>query len=101
MKKLKALIVAPFILTACVAVGPQKYDQFMSEKVTKKSSFDFICPQHKLTITLIDTSTYGVTGCGKRGTYVARDVYCNPDNSMSNLKKFCIVVPDTFGEANQ
>jgi len=96
MKKLVLILTVPFTLSACVSLGPVKYDQYMSEKVSKTASFDFQCPKDKLNISQIDTSTYGVYGCGKRGTYIGRDITCNPNNTQSNLDRFCVIVPDTF-----
>ena len=36
----------------------------------KRAAFDFHCDQDELTITRIDYSTRGVSGCGHQATYV-------------------------------
>lgn len=39
-----------------------------------RAAFDFQCAANSLTITRIDSDTMGVSGCGRRATYVSR---CN------------------------
>lgn len=37
-----------------------------------RASFDFECPEEQLKLTEISSATYGVEGCGRRGTYVCK-----------------------------
>lgn len=53
-------------LMACVSTG----------KLRTRASFDMNCPEDQLSLTELDrnrnhqTATYGVSGCGKRSTYI-------------------------------
>lgn len=39
-----------------------------------RAAFDLDCPKEKLQLTLIDSKTRGVAGCGRRATYVVQIV---------------------------
>lgn len=56
------ILAASFVafLSACAGVGP----------IAPRASFDLDCPEEKLAVTELDSDTYGVSGCGKRATYV-------------------------------
>jgi hypothetical protein len=38
----------------------------------KRAAFDMQCPQDQLVVTELGNTTYGVEGCGQRGTYVCK-----------------------------
>jgi hypothetical protein len=78
--------------------GIERYDQIMTDKVKRKASFDFDCPDVK--VVKIDSGTFGATGCGKRATYVGSNtMICRPGNYESNLIEHCDVVADIASEA--
>ncbi|MCP3922444.1 MAG: hypothetical protein GY714_07660 [Desulfobacterales bacterium] len=63
MKKL--LIFGLFIaLSGCSSV--------MKNSVINRAAFDFNCSKRSLKVQEIGIRTYGVTGCGKRATYIVR-----------------------------
>lgn len=45
------------------------------EQLKKRAAFDFQCAPSQLVLTELGTASYGVEGCGKRGTYVCREPY--------------------------
>lgn len=38
--------------------------------LTRRASFDFQCPREQLRYTELDERAWGVSGCGKRATYI-------------------------------
>lgn len=40
------------------------------EQLRTRAAFDFSCPEPQLSVVDIDSRTKGVTGCGKKGTFV-------------------------------
>lgn len=40
------------------------------EQLRARAAFDFSCPEGQLSVVDIDSRTKGVTGCGRRGTFV-------------------------------
>lgn len=40
------------------------------EQLRTRVAYDFDCPENQLALQQLDDRTYGVTGCGRRGTYV-------------------------------
>jgi hypothetical protein len=58
-----------FLIVPFLAVGCMTADQ-MESKLRTRASFDLGCPEEGLTITELDTSTRGVTGCGRRQSYL-------------------------------
>jgi hypothetical protein len=60
--KLAALALPCLLLAA--ACGPR------IAPLVARAQFDFSCPEAELRLTTIDKRTIGVTGCGKRATYL-------------------------------
>ena len=60
---------------ALVLGGCASFGQHKSSAVRTRAAFDLSCPQDKLQVTplsneAMDRATYGVTGCGKKASYV-------------------------------
>lgn len=55
------------LVAACGA--PQKSNE--ASAVVKRATFELQCDRDKLKWTKFDERSYGVSGCGKRATYVA------------------------------
>jgi len=64
-----ALAVSSWLLPACTPSAPVHPNAF-----DRRASFDLNCPWQNLDFTPISEqpAVYGVTGCGKRATYVRR-----------------------------
>ena len=56
------LVALAFVLAAC---GGASADQLRS-----RAAFDMSCPENQLQVIELDGRTQGVTGCGRRNTYV-------------------------------
>ncbi|MBI5531981.1 MAG: hypothetical protein HY898_04650 [Deltaproteobacteria bacterium] len=85
------------ISISCGGAGIRRFDEIMASKVRTQAAFVFECPQESLVVTKIDSGSYGVSGCGKRATYVGKDSrICWAGNSESNLQNYCQVVSDTM-----
>jgi hypothetical protein len=57
------------LAAACVDPAEAQMQRAMGA-LQKRAAFDFHCEQDDLTITRIDYSTRGVSGCGHQATYV-------------------------------
>ena len=87
-------VVAPMSCAHIGAVSPERFDEIMGAKVRKQASFDLQCPENQLSISKIDVRSFGVTGCGNRGTFVATPPsHCSPHAAEKNVVDFCTVVP--------
>ena len=68
-----ALLVSTVCLTGCMASGIQLTKQ--------RAAFDFNCPQEKLEVKMLSGmsergtgAVFGAQGCGKRATYIRKEV---------------------------
>ena len=61
-------IIKPLVLVAGVGCHPP------IGQLTARASFDMSCPQQRLTVTDLGERTKGVSGCGKRATYVFHQI---------------------------
>lgn len=76
------------------AVSPGRFDEIMDTKVRKQAAFDLQCPENQLSISRLDVRSFGVSGCGNRGTFVATPPkHCSTSAPESNVLEFCTVVP--------
>jgi hypothetical protein len=62
----------PFMLSAAAlaACGPTMTSA-RPEELTRRAAFDLDCPEPSLKQTQLGEGTYGVSGCGRRATYVS------------------------------
>lgn len=70
-------------------VGPARFNEYMTPKVKRQASFDMSCPEAQLTVAPLDASSFGVTGCGRRMSYVPRSNVCSPNQVEANLDQAC------------
>ncbi len=70
-------------------VGPTRFNEYMTPKVKRQASFDMSCPEAQLTVVPLDASSFGVTGCGRRMSYIPRNKVCGPDQVELNLDQAC------------
>lgn len=65
MRLVLALALATIASACVINAGAASRDQ-----LTRRAAFDLDCTPNQLGYQKIDDRSYGVTGCGKRGTYV-------------------------------
>lgn len=72
MRRSSSTVILLASLTATAAcVDPAEVQMKRAQgALEKRAAFDFHCDQDELTITRIDYSTRGVSGCGHQATYV-------------------------------
>lgn len=58
------------LLLGMIALGGCVTRDAMYQKLAKRAAFDLDCPAHKLTITELDASNAGVSGCGRHAMYI-------------------------------
>jgi hypothetical protein len=58
------LVVFVLIISGCATADKKR------ELALKRATFDFDCHSENLKAVELSPSTYGVSGCGKKGTYV-------------------------------
>jgi len=64
-------LLLPILITGCAST------MRMEKTVLQRADFDLDCEKESLTLKELDHRTYGVSGCGKRATYVVEGV-CLP-----------------------
>lgn len=94
-------VVAPPSCAHFGAVSPGRFDEIMDAKVRKQAAFDLQCPENQLSISKIDVRSFGVSGCGNRGTFVATPAaHCSTTAPEQNVLDFCTVVPASRMDTN-
>ena len=71
------------------SVGPARFAEYMTPKVKRQAAFDMQCPESQLSVVQLDATSFGVTGCDRRMSYVPSSNYCSPDQSEVQLNKVC------------
>ena len=101
--KIVSLIIGCFIVLGCSTVGKERLDEYIINKSLTKASFEFDCPSEEIDIKRLDATTFGVSGCGYRSTYVLIDPSCKPNNILGEkyLDKFCQILSDTVYKQNK
>jgi hypothetical protein len=92
---MKLLLVSLLTFSAACAVTGVRYDEIMTEKVSKQAAFDLDCPREQLSVTKIDRASFGATGCGKRASYLGADARCEPMQDETTIVNGCRVVATT------
>jgi hypothetical protein len=62
--------VGMFVLAVAAACAPGYAEDDSMKTLRQRASFDLECPEGSIKTVTIDEQTKGVTGCGKRATYV-------------------------------
>ena len=75
MKMIVCLLCMSVVIFSCATT--QELEKAISDKVVKRAAFDLNCPEKELSITKIDSSTYGSKGCNKQAAYKAIDIKSN------------------------
>ena len=77
MNKQEATLITALFVGAMVAVlgctvihADPSFKGALGDQLLKRASFDLECPADQLDVVVIDASTRGVTGCGRKGAYV-------------------------------
>ncbi|MGH7435063.1 MAG: hypothetical protein ACRENE_05250 [Polyangiaceae bacterium] len=70
-RSLPTVTTLAFLAIAAACVDPAEVQMKRAQgALEKRAAFDFHCDQDELTITRLDYSTRGVSGCGHQATYV-------------------------------
>lgn len=64
LKKLLFLITALLLVQSCATTTEKK------ELVIKRATYDLNCDKERLKVVDLDGNSYGVSGCGKKTTYI-------------------------------
>jgi hypothetical protein len=70
-------------------VGPARFSEYMTPKVKKQAAFDLNCPESQLSVVQLNPTTFGVTGCDRRMSYVPTSNVCSPNQVELNLDQAC------------
>lgn len=69
MKQLLLVLMFGVLTASCVTKNNVK-NRFVERGGLDRAVFELDCPKEKITITAINRSQVGVTGCGKKSIYV-------------------------------
>jgi hypothetical protein len=73
----------------------------MTPKVKKQAAFDLNCPESQLSVIQLNATSFGVTGCDRRMSYVPTSNTCSPDQVELNLDQACDGLIASAGSAEE
>jgi len=89
---MSALLLGVSLALSCswyTGVGPARFLEYMTPKVKKQAAFDLNCPESQLSVVQLNATSFGVTGCDRRMSYVPTSKTCSPEQVELNLDQAC------------
>ena len=92
--KILAMIGVLVLSSGCASLDDKK--NVMKGKAITRAAFDLSCAEKDLRVTEIDNTTYGVSGCGKKSSYIVHDSNpksrCFKRSLLSDVERYCSVI---------
>ncbi len=98
----KAMFLVSLAIMSCSwyrGVGPARFSEYMTPKVKKQAAFDLNCPESQLSVVQLNPTSFGVTGCDRRMSYVPTSSACSPNQVEPNLDQACDGLVASAGSA--
>jgi hypothetical protein len=91
-----------WFLSSCwlQGMGPDRFRALMTPMVKTQAAFDLQCAEDQLQVVVLSATSFGVTGCGRRASYVPESKYCSPDQDEATAKRVCTAVVANVASKN-